>query len=303
MNARAASTRFVLIGHPVRHSLSPVIHAAAYRELGLEGYSYDVVDCPGPDAVARQFDALRRGELAGANVTLPWKRLALELADEADPSARETGAANVIRPTGANGSGRLVAHNTDVPALAEELRRGRADARSALVIGNGGAALAAVVACRSNGISRVVVVARKWRGTDSTNWPGVRELGARGAEAVAWPEEPRADSDFWRAVKTSDVIVQSTTDGMSGATDGTSVRDLIPWSELGSGTFAYDVVYNPALTPFIAAARSAGLRAESGLGMLVGQAALAVELWIGRKPDTERLLNAASKALAESRKP
>ncbi|HEX4335414.1 MAG TPA: shikimate dehydrogenase [Polyangiaceae bacterium] len=288
---------FVLIGHPVAHSLSPAIHRAAYTELGLDGHRYVAIDCPEASDVEAELDAIRRGDLAGANVTVPWKRVALDRADIVDPSAAATGAANVIRPTGANGSCRLVAHNTDVPALAEELRRGRPGARTATVIGSGGAALAAVVACRSIGVERVSVVARRFRGEPST-WPGAAALAERGASPLAWPDDPRAAAALHAALVASDLVVQSTSDGMSGATDGTAVRDLVPFAELDRAAFAYDVVYNPAITPFVARARASGVRAESGLGMLVGQAALAIELWLGKRPDSAVLRAAAEEALA-----
>ncbi len=287
---------FVLVGHPVSHSLSPAIHHAAYVELGLEGNRYLAVDCPDEGAVRRVVDGVRRGEYAGANVTVPWKRLALELADEVDPSAQKTGAVNVIAPSG---GGRVRAHNTDVPALADELSRGRAAARSAMILGNGGAALAAVAACRLLGMARVVVTARRWRGAPSAAWEHEGAFRALGAEVFAWPEDPGAPGAFHDAAVASDVIVQSTSDGMRGATDGSTVRDVVPWSALESDTFAYDVVYNPATTPFVAAARARGLRAESGLGMLVGQAALAIEIWTSRRPKAGPLRAAAERALAE----
>jgi shikimate dehydrogenase len=298
MKEHAAGTTFVLIGHPVQHSLSPAIHHAAYEVLGLQGHRYVAVDCPDEDAVGVQLDALRRGDVAGANVTVPWKRVALARADEVAPSARETGAANVLSPTGSNGSCRLVAHNTDVPALAAELSAGSPGARTALIIGNGGAALAAVVACRSIGVTRIYVVARSFRGPDDLTWPGGSSLRERGATLVPWPSGDR-DAAF-RAIATScDLVVQSTSDGMHGASDGTTVRDLIPWADMDRRAFAYDVVYNPAVTPFVAAARSAGLAAETGLDMLVGQAALAIELWLGKRPPLLPLRLAAERALAE----
>jgi shikimate dehydrogenase len=297
-----SGSTFVLIGHPIGHSLSPAIHRAAYRELGLAEHRYIAVDCPDEAAVIAQLLALRRGDVSGANVTVPWKRLALECADEVHPSAAATGAANVLRPTGSNGACRLVAHNTDVPALAEQLRRGRPGARAATIIGSGGAALAAVVACRSLGMEEVTVVARRFRGPDPAAWPGAEALSARGATLVAWPDDPKGPSAFRERIVASDIVVQSTTDGMTGATDGTTVRDLVPFHELRPGALAYHVVYNPATTPFVAAARAAGVSAESGLGMLVGQAALAIELWLGKRADLAGLRSAAEAALAEREK-
>jgi shikimate dehydrogenase len=296
------SEAFVLIGHPVAHSLSPAIHRAAYRALGLSGPSYEAVDCPSPDDVRHQIQRVRRGDIAGANVTVPWKRLVLELVDQVDASARDTGAANVLTPTGTNGACRIVASNTDVPALTEELRSGRPSARAATVIGNGGAALAAVVACRNLGIERITAVARGFRGPSPAEWPGADALRARGATPVEWPSDAATRSAFAEAVRQSDVIVQSTSDGMHGASDGSTVRDLVPWQEVPRDAFVYDVVYNPAVTPFVASARAAGLHAESGLGMLVGQAIAAIERWLGQRPDAKPLREAAERALSENTK-
>lgn len=290
---------FILIGHPVGHSLSPAIHHAAYVELGLSGHRYVAVDCPDEAAVRAQIGALRSGDIAGANVTVPWKRLALALADDVDASAKDTGAANVLRPVGDGTGMRIVAHNTDVPALLAELRRGCPDARSAMILGNGGAALAAVAACRALGVARPFVTARKWKGARSAEWHRADEFGAVGAVPVAWPDDTGAGSEFHRAVVASDVIVQSTSDGMAGASDGSAVRDVVPWAALRARTFAYDVVYSPAETPFVRAARAHGLPGENGLRMLVGQAALAIELWLGRAPGLGPLVDAASRALAE----
>jgi shikimate dehydrogenase len=299
MTAPKMGATFELIGHPVGHSLSPAIHGAAYAALGTTENRYTAVDCPDEAAVRRQVDALRRGEIAGANVTVPWKKLALELADEAHASARDVGAANVLTAVGNGPNRRIVAHNTDVGALSDELARGRPGARAATVIGSGGAALAAVAACRALGIERIAVVARSFRGKRSSGWKAADALEALGAAPVAWPGDAGAASDFRRAVVSSDVVVQSTSDGMRGATSGTDVRDVVPWKELAPTTYAYDLVYNPAVTPFVAAARAYGLRADSGLGMLVGQAVLAIELWLGRRPEGAPLLAAAERVLSE----
>lgn len=289
--------KFILIGHPVGHSLSPVIHHAAYDELGLRGNQYVAIDCPDPESVKEQMDAIRRGEVAGANVTVPWKRLALELSDELDDSAKSTGAANVLCGVGPEGARRVVAHNTDVPALSRELSRGTAKIRRAALIGSGGAALSAVAACRAIGAMDVAVVARRFRG-QRESWQ-VDELTRLGARPVAWPDDVRVESEWRSAVCQADLIVQSTTDGMAGATDGTTVERIVPWADVPKSAFAYDLVYNPAVTRFVAAARAHGLVAESGLGMLVGQAALAIELWLGERPPEEPMRAAASQALFE----
>ncbi len=271
-------SHFALVGHPVSHSLSPEIHRAAYRALGAE-HVYELVDAPDEAAVARVVDALRAGELAGVNVTIPWKRVALALADRVAPSAQDTGAANVLER---GSDGLVAAHNTDVPALVDELGRLAPGARSACVIGNGGAASAAVAACRALGVARIVVVARRWE-------PAVEAGFARlGATPTPWGTVPAS----------SGVVIQATSAGMLGADPGETVRDIVPWRELARDAAAFDVVYNPALTPFLAAARAAGLAAEGGLGMLVGQAALALGIWLGAVPPRAPLRDAAERALA-----
>jgi shikimate dehydrogenase len=296
-------SRFVLIGHPVGHSLSPVIHRAAYRALGLP-HEYALVDAVDETAVRGIVDELRRGRIAGANVTVPYKRLALELADRAHPLAASTGAANVLAREGSQ----VVAYNTDVLALADELGERAAGARVAAVIGNGGAALAAVAACRSVGVGSVGVVARAWRAAESpAGWSRAAEFRKAGATVLPWPAEPvpaRAGSagDAWDTlVCSSQIIVQATSAGMLGVGNGGSVRDIVPWPRLAAGTLAFDVVYNPPVTAFLEAANAAGVRAEGGLGMLVGQAARALSLWLGVEPPRGSMREAAEQALEAPR--
>lgn len=295
-------SRFVLVGHPVGHSLSPEIHRAAYRALGLD-HEYDLVDAPDEAAVREIVEAVRAGRIAGANVTVPWKRVALELVDRRHPLAARTGAANVLVREGSG----VVAYNTDVLALADELSGSAAGARVAAIIGSGGAALAAVAACRSIGVSTVGVTARAWLATaNAADWPRAEEFRAAGANVTPWPAEPvsgRAErehvaGDAWDTlVVGSQILVQATSAGMHGVGGGEIVRDIVPWLRLDPGTLAFDVVYNPPVTPFLEAASAAGLRSEGGLGMLVGQAARAIELWLGTEPPRAPMRQAAERAL------
>lgn len=283
---------YVLIGHPVGHSVSPVIHRAAYDRLGRRDCTYEAVDCPNRDAVAEQVQRLRDGSLAGANVTVPYKRLALELADEATPLATKTGAANVLSMR----AGRVVADNTDVAALAEELRRDASRLESALVIGNGGAALAAVVALDTLGAREIHVCARRWRADlERSAWPDAPHFSRLGVQALAWPA---VQNEQWsNTVAKADVIVQATSAGMRGAAPGEAVSGIVDWRAVGPALFAYDVVYNPPETPFLMAARAHGVKASGGLGMLVGQAAEAIRLWLEVEPPRAAMQEAAVRAL------
>jgi shikimate dehydrogenase len=286
------SERFVLLGHPVAHSLSPAIHGAAYRELGLS-HRYELCDAPDEAALAAAIAEIRRGTIRGANVTIPWKRQALALADRAEPSAADVGAANVLAR---DPSGRVVAHNTDVGALVTELGALTSRPATALVLGSGGATLAAVAALARLGVGEIGVSARRFElGTSESSWPLAAELGRLGARLVPWP---RAGSGaFEELAARSAVIVQATSAGMHGAAPGSEIADVLPWDRLRAGTVFYDLVYNPRETELLRRARARGYEASDGLGMLIGQAALAFELWLGVAPPREPMWRAAEAEL------
>jgi shikimate dehydrogenase len=299
----SAALTFALLGHPVGHSVSPAIHGAAYRALGVS-HRYEVRDCPTPEHVKAQVAELRAGVLAGVNVTVPYKRLALELSDRADASAEATGVANVLS-RGADG--RITASNTDAGALADEIAALHPAPRKAAVIGAGGAAQAAVVACRSLGLGSVAVSSRSWRRSEPrAHWKHAPTFEALGATPWAWPEHPgdRDPQVLSAFLLGADVIVQATSAGMRGAGPGEEVSAWVPWAELPAGALAIDVVYNPARTPFLVAAEAAGVVNRGGLGMLVRQAALALEIWLSNSGqwatlDLDELSRAAERALAE----
>ncbi len=275
--------RCILIGHPVGHSVSPAIHGEAYRHCAIDA-TYELRDAPTEADVLSLVAQVRAGEIHGANVTVPYKQLALRAADYPDASAAEIGAANVLCRDQA---GRVVAYNTDALGLCDELLRLKslAGARlgrrgAALVLGNGGAAFAAVVACRSAGFAPVRVTARRFDpSVPEAEWPGFSALIRLSAELVAWPGY---GSDALRAVhEDTALIVQATSAGMKGAGGGDELVSL-----LGLDAF-----------PPLLAAQGAGHVADTGLGMLVGQAAHAIEIWFGVTPARAPLLEAARGAL------
>lgn len=287
---------FAVLGHPIAHSLSPALHHAAYLELGLD-HRYVTIDCPDEEAVRAQRTALVKGELGGVNITVPWKRTALALADRVDASAARTGAANVwVRSP----DGEVVAYNTDAGALRDCLHAGLVETGAspvrALVLGAGGAARAAVVACLDLGAASVCVSARKWQG-DPASWEQARAFRELGANPVAWTESALARECVSSAAEGCTLIVQATSAGMLGVGGGEQVASIVPWSRVDRSAFVYDVVYKPARTPFLDAAQQQGLSHEGGLSMLVGQAALAIQLWLGVLPSHERMRAAANQAL------
>jgi shikimate dehydrogenase len=254
--------RFAVVGDPIGHSRSPAMHAAAYRALGLP-HTYEAIRAAA-DELPRVVQALRDGAYDGLNVTVPHKQRALELADEADASARLTGAANTLVRTP---DGRVVAHNTDAPALAAELRELAGEwalrGQAALVLGAGGASRAAVAALAELGAAPVVVRARALSN---------------------WAPSPAAEA-------TARAVVQATSAGMAGADPGEPVAAVVAWDALPPDAVALDVVYAPPDTPFLRAARARGLRCRNGLGMLARQGALAFELWLGVPAPLEAMLS------------
>jgi shikimate dehydrogenase len=290
--------KFALIGHPVSHSLSPVIHHAAYRQLGVE-HEYGLIDAPTEAEVARAVAQVRSGALAGVNVTIPWKRAAFAAADRRSALCERLGVANVLAREG----DQLVAHNTDALALEAEFRR-LVQGTRALVLGSGGAAPAVVAACHAAGVTEVAVTARRFTPeSPKAAWPGAPELLRLGAELLPWPDADAASREqFLERARQAALVVQCTSAGMQGADSGEALGRLVPWLELPPHTLAYDLIYAPLETPFLRLAKEASRRTCHGLHMLVGQAQLAIELWLGQKPLAEPLLDAALGELERRRR-
>jgi shikimate dehydrogenase len=264
--------RYAVLGDPIAHSKSPAMHAAALRALGLP-HTYEAVratqdDLPG--LVAQ----LRDGVFHGFNVTVPHKEHVLALADDRDESARLAGAANTLVR---RADGRVVAHNTDAPALAAEIAellpagRTLAGAR-VLVLGSGGAARAAIVALGSHlGASQVAVRARAF--ADRARAEAFVASAPGPVTAEPWSPSPDGERRTF-------AIVQATSAGMRGADAGEAIADVVAWRDLPPDAVAVDVVYAPRETPWLRAARAHGLPAKDGLGMLARQGALALDLWL-----------------------
>jgi shikimate dehydrogenase len=237
-----------ILGWPLQHTLSPVIHNAAFRRLDLDWtyLSFPVEPESLTDAVA----GLRALSARGANVTMPHKETVVPMLDEIGGDAATTGAVNTIENVG----GRLVGHNTDVDGFRQFLDGDagvQVAGRPVCVLGSGGAARAVVAALGSLG-ANVTVVARD---------PERAELVAAlaGASIATWDERAAA-------VSSSSVVVNSTPLGMNG-------EEVVSADSLHDRQVVVDLIYQPARTPLLEAAREAGADAWGGLGMLVHQAA------------------------------
>lgn len=254
-----------VIGHPVAHSLSPIIHGFWLAQQGLDG-QYERIDVA-PERLAAFCSNLAASGLRGVNVTLPHKVHVAQHCARLTPLAQQVGAVNILLP---QPDGTLLGHNSDVGGFALPLSR-RIDlaGRKATVIGAGGAARAIVTGLASLGVAEIHVVNRT---VDSI---AALESLAGSARLIAhgWLTVPRALTD-------TALLVNTTSLGMKG-----QPPLLIDLAGLAADAVVNDIVYTPLETSLLTAARARGLRTIDGLEMLVGQAAEAFALFYGAAPN------------------
>jgi len=276
-----------LLGHPVAHSISPAFQQAALDELGIDA-TYQAWDTP-PDSLPSAIERLRSGSVLGANVTVPHKVEAMRLVDQPDGLCELVGAANTI----VNRDGRLHATNTDVAGVLSALESAGAElkGKNIVVIGAGGAARAVVVAMRRAGAAQVTVVNRTEERARALVALGGTELDVRSCSLDIEAAPLHA------AMGAAHVVVQSTSLGMLHGPDESAtpipVELFRPWQ------MAFDLVYVPEQTPFLAAASQAGATAVGGLSMLVHQGAESLRLWTGQEPPLPVMFDAARAALTD----
>jgi len=272
--------RLQLMGYPLGHSVSPAMQSAGLAAAGLDDWTYQAQPAP-PAELGEAVQALRQSGWAGANVTVPHKQAIMPLLDSVTAVARAIGAVNTVvkQPDGS-----LLGHNTDAAGFLADLYAldVHISSRPVLVLGAGGSARAVVAACAGVG-ARIRLLAR-------------RRDQAEGLQALA-PLEIYEWSALGQLQAADNValIVNCTPLGMAPNAQAS------PWlagTPYPPGAFVYDLVYNPAETQLTRAAQAEGLRAATGLGMLVEQGALAFELWTGRPAPRVIMRRAAEAALA-----
>lgn len=262
-----------VIGSPVRHSLSPVMHNAAFAEAGLDWVyaAFEVV----PGAAGAALAAMRSLGIAGLSVTMPHKDAVAAAVDTLDPAAAALGTVNtvVLQPDGA-----LAGYNTDGAGFIASLRDVGVDALGmcVVVLGAGGAARAVVDALTRSGAADIVVINRSTdRGEIAARLAG--PIGRVGAAAD---------------IAAADLVVNATSIGMG------TVELPCDVSLLHSAQVVADLVYHPLQTELLRAAGARGAMAVDGLGMLVHQAVLQQQLWTGVRPNPAVMRAAAEQELA-----
>jgi shikimate dehydrogenase len=258
-----------VMGWPVAHSRSPVLHGYWLQKYGIDG-AY-VPMAVKPENLRHALQALPRLGFAGCNLTIPHKEEALRAVDEYEASAKRAGGVNTIV---INARGQIIGSSTDgygfIAALRGSLPHFDPGQAPSVVLGAGGAARAVVAALLDQGAREVRLVNR----TPERATKLAKELGGE-VRGVLW--EKRTD-----ALSGAGLLVNATSLGL----EGQPALEL-PLDALPTEAIVNDIVYVPLETPLLAAARARGNRCVDGLGMLLHQAAPGFEAWFGVKPEID----------------
>ena len=273
-----------IIGDPVRHSISPAIHNAAYAALGLD-WVYLAFEVPAGSGAAA-VDGMRTLGLSGLSVTMPHKAAVVERLDSLSPTARRLGVVNTITRRPSDDGWVLEGDSTDGSGFLDSLRDDDGvdpSGKRCLILGSGGAARSVALALGEAGASRVEVAGRR---------PEAAEACAELAGAVGAAVDPAAGLET--AVREAELVVNASPVGMK---QGDGIPFGIDPDWIGPDHAVVDLIYLPSVTPLVSAARRRGAFAANGLGMLISQAAKQIEIWTGRAAPLEVMSAAALAAL------
>jgi len=278
---RGCTKVYGLIGHPLSHTLSPHLHNAAFAAADL-----DCVYLPFPVAPGGLADAmrgLRALGVAGWNVTLPYKTAILDLLDEIAPEARVAGTVNTV----VNRSGRLIGGSTDGAGFIRSLHEAAiaVAGKTVLLLGAGGAARA--IAFRLVQEEAAAIVISNRTAARAADLAVVLQSFADRAVRIATAP--------WGGAGTADIIINATSLGLQPGSDPVPP---LPDAAVGADCIVCDLIYNPSVTPLLAAAAARGCKTVGGFGMLLYQAAEAFELWTGQPAPIRVMRQAAQAALA-----
>ena len=277
-----------IIGDPVEHSMSPLMHNAASKELGID-YLYLPFRVKQGD-LQKAIEGMRALNITGLNVTIPHKVAVTHFLDKLDPLAEKIGAVNTI----VNDSGILTGYNTDAGGFLQALsERGiKPEGKNMVILGAGGASRAISFILADRG-AKLVILNRllefEWAEELADR---ISHIFNKNVKALELNRENLA-----RVLGEADILVNATSAGMAPDIDETPVdADL-----LSSGLIVFDIVYNPMKTRLLREAEASGATTIGGLDMLVWQGALAFEKWTGKKAPVEVMKREAMKLLKEDK--
>ncbi len=259
-----------VIGHPIEHSMSPIMHNAALKELSLD-YVYIAFNIP-PNDLKKAVLGFKMFNIKGINVTIPYKETIIPYLDEIDPLAEKIGAVNTIKNEGKY----LIGKNTDASGAKRALLDAGCEitGKKALILGAGGAAKAVSFAI-SEDLDAVYIANRTEKraiklAKDLTNKTTIKAVGKN-----------MSINTLKNLVNDVDILINTTPLGMYPDIEASPISEEI----LHKNLFVLDIVYNPLETRLLKEARKIGCKTLGGLDMFVNQGALAFEWWTGKKPN------------------
>ena len=260
-----------LLGHPVAHSKSPLMHNTAFELLGLD-YTYELFDVK-EDEMEEAFAQLKEVGIKGFNCTMPDKIKAYELADELSPAAKLIGACNTV----VNDNGKFVGHNTDGIGFVSALSNKGFDIKNKkmTILGCGGAALAIIVQCALDQAKAIDVLCIKDKFFDNAKEFTNKVATQTGCDIKLIE---MTDESIKQSISTSDLLANATPVGMAPNVDGCLVPDP---SYIKPDMYVMDIIYNPLETKLYKMAERRGATVLNGIDMLYYQADAAFKLWTG----------------------
>jgi len=279
-----------LLGCPLEHSVSPGIHKAGGKALGVD-LQYLLFDIR-PEDLEDTVWGIKALGFKGCNVTIPYKERILDFVDEKSFEVEFLGASNTLTIS----KKAIKADNTDWKGFLRDWEQkdlGKIEGKSAVILGSGGAAYAILFALAESGISKVYVFNRDIKRAEKM----LGKFQERYSFLEAEPYFLSDKSGIMRHLKTADILINATPIGMYPYIDKTPIPMPV---EVKNNLICYDLIYNPLKTRLVLDMEKLKVRALGGLGMLINQAALSFEIWTNAKPDLEKMKNAALKALRKT---
>ena len=280
MQVKATTKVYGIFGHPVSHSLSPVMHNAAFRKLNLDCV-YVAFDIH-PDNLESATRAIKSMGISGVNVTIPHKERVISFLDQTAPEVAQTGAVNTVK----NEAGKLTGYNTDVQGFLMAINGDLGVTPKGLrvcLLGAGGAARAVLTALCMTGASEIFIINRTLHKAMTLASEFRKSYKRITIESYALEDTGSVE----RSLRLADLLINATSTGMEGAASLELRLELLPKQSL-----VYDLVYKPKQTALLKKAKELGLKSAGGISMLLYQGAKSLEIWTGETAPIDEMRKA-----------
>ncbi len=284
---------FAVLGYPLKHSLSPVMHEAGFERLKLFSHRYLALEL-NPNSFKKFINSKKSLLLDGFNLTIPHKQTVIAYLDKITPEAKMIGAVNVVFRRGK----RWVGDNTDAYGFIKSLRmevNWRSKGKTALIFGAGGAARACVQALCKDRIRQIIILNRTFSKAHE-----LTIFFRKNFPKIKFQALPLKAGKTRQLLKDADLVVNTTSLGLKKSDAAVlEIKDFLQPRAIKGKGIAVDLIYNPSVTPFLRNARRAGWKAVNGAGMLLYQGAKSFELWTGKKAPVKEMKKALQSALKD----